>query len=107
MEDTINVLFEEKSISQKIEVRKTNSGVAHDTVVKLTIGEQESPNEFLVDSVRRVAVKRLINSDNRMCYFNLAKLAVLYSPDTLSLRDGEQKTVNLDEWKITTTYVDS
>ena len=28
-------------------------------------------------------------------------------PDTLSLRDGEQKTVNLDEWKINTTYVDS
>ena len=57
--------------------------------------------------MRRVAVKRLINNENHVCYFNLAKLAVLYSPDALSLRDGEQKTVDLDEWKITTTYEDS
>eukprot|EP00592_Proboscia_alata_P027307 CAMPEP_0194442810 /NCGR_PEP_ID=MMETSP0176-20130528/126346_1 /TAXON_ID=216777 /ORGANISM="Proboscia alata, Strain PI-D3" /LENGTH=384 /DNA_ID=CAMNT_0039268967 /DNA_START=434 /DNA_END=1585 /DNA_ORIENTATION=- len=106
MEHIINVP-EEKTTSKKIEVQKTDSGIAHDTVVKLTIGKHESPSKFSVDSVRRVAVKRLINSENHMCYFNLAKLAVLYSPDALSLRDGEQKTVNLDEWKITTTYVDS
>jgi len=106
MEHIINV-FEEENISKKTEVKKTYSGIAHDTVVKLTIGKHEGPSKFSVDSVRRVAVKRLINSENHVCYFNLAKLAVLYSPDALSLRDGEQKTVNLDEWKITTTYDDS
>eukprot|EP00592_Proboscia_alata_P014416 CAMPEP_0194393166 /NCGR_PEP_ID=MMETSP0174-20130528/123145_1 /TAXON_ID=216777 /ORGANISM="Proboscia alata, Strain PI-D3" /LENGTH=684 /DNA_ID=CAMNT_0039188821 /DNA_START=46 /DNA_END=2100 /DNA_ORIENTATION=+ len=84
------------------------SDVQSDVLIKLTIGEDDTQDNFVTDTIRRISIGRLLNVNSELSFLELAKFCVLYSPYAPSLQERkESKKLNLDDWKIVTTYIDS